>query len=515
MLQKVHSRAWPILRLASVNEKEARRIPATGPGVLLLDRLPEPAEWDYFIAWLKQRRTDFIAAGLEETTDDLSAWKFRFFEPSLAVEGPMAKNPKEVAQFLQDGYLVVLLPQIKLQPLKLPAWIPVRSRWKKKWLRFLQTGDFPVFPLHFLATNLSRAIDNKQTYVDGKEHGSFNYPTLRIGNAIPGPQLAGFNDLQRLDRYLSARLYSLRCVPVQAGQEPATEWLRVIHTPFDPTILAWEIEALPPECLLLEQGKFQVFQAAADQIPHLLHEIGRLRELTFQAEGEGSCKMIDLDAFDAHYRHLFAWDREENRLAGAYRLGPGDLLLRTHGKKGFYLHTLFHLKDEFLPFLNQSLELGRSFVVPAYQQQRLPLFLLWKGVTLFLTKNPQYRYLIGPVSISNAYSQISRSVMVRYIQTHHFDLELAVMVRPRKAFNPDFGGLDADVLLTECSQDTRTLDALISDMEPAHFRLPVLLRKYFAQNARIIGFNVDPNFSNALDGFMVCKTADLSGPYAE
>jgi putative hemolysin len=304
-------------------------------------------------------------------------------------------------------------------------------------------------------------------------------------------------------------------VPAQPDQEPAKDWLRVIHTPFDPAILAQEIAALRPEHLLLEQGKYEVFDAAADRIPHILHEIGRLRELTFQAVGEGSSKMIDLDAFDAHYRHLFAWDREENQLVGAYRLGPGDQLLRDHGKKGFYLHTLFHLKDEFLPYLHQSLELGRSFVVPAYQQQRLPLFLLWKGVMLFLGRNPQYRYLIGPVSISNAYSQISRSMMVRYIQTHHFDQHLAAMVRPRKAFNPHFGGLDAEALLTECNQDPRTLDALIADMEPAHFRLPVLLRKYFAQNARIIGFNVDPNFSNALDGFMVCKAADLSVPVGE
>jgi len=514
MLQKVHSRAWPMLRLAAVNEKEARRIPATGPGILLLDRIPEPAEWDYFIAWLKQRRRDFIPAGLETTDGDSATWTFRFFEPLLAIEGPMARSAKEATQYLKDGNLLVLLPQVKPQPVKLPAWIPVRSRWKKKWLRFLQSGEFPVFPLHFLPASLSGTPDNTEAYGVAEVQPLVSPPALRIGNPVPGHQLAGFQDIQRLDRYLSARLHSLRCVPMQPGQEPATAWLRVIHTPFDPTILAREIEALPPENLLLEQGKYQVFQAAADQIPHLLHEIGRLRELTFQAEGEGSCKMIDLDAFDAHYRHLFAWDREESRLAGAYRLGPGDAILRTQGKKGFYLHTLFHLKDEFLPFLNQSLELGRSFVVPEYQQQRLPLFLLWKGVTLFLSNNPQYRFLIGPVSISNAYSQISRSVMVRYIQTHHFDPVLAGMVRPRKAFNPQFGGLDADVLLTECNQDTRTLDALISDMEPAHFRLPVLLRKYFAQNARIIGFNVDPNFSNALDGFMVCKTADLSGPYA-
>ncbi|MBI1193554.1 MAG: GNAT family N-acetyltransferase [Bacteroidetes bacterium] len=512
MLQKVHSRAWPMLRLAASSEKELQRIPAKGPAILLLNRIPEPAEWEPLMGWLKQRRHDVVTAGLEAAQEDASPWTFRLFEPMLTAEGIVASHPKEVAQCLEDGNLVVLLPQIQPKPLKLPAWIPVRSRWKKKWLKFLQTGSFPVFPLHFLPARLSGVSDNKNDYL---EYNKLTESSFRIGHAIMGHQLAGFKDIQRLDRYLSARLHSLCCVPSQVGQVPATEWPRVIHTPFDPAILTREIEALPPECLLLKQGKYQVFQATAEQIPHLLHEIGRLRELTFQAEGEGTCKMIDLDAFDAHYCHLFAWDQEDRRLAGAYRLGPGDELLRNQGKKGFYLHTLFHLKDEFLPYLNQSLELGRSFVVPAYQQQRLPLFLLWKGVTMFLTRNPQYCFLIGPVSISNAYSQISRSVMVRYIQTHHFDPVLAAMVRPRKAFNPQFGGLDAEVLLTECNRDTRTLDALISDMEPAHFRLPVLLRKYFAQNARIIGFNVDPNFSNALDGFMVCRTADLTGPYAE
>ncbi len=495
MLQKIHSRAWPILRSALLDERELRRIPASGAVVLLLNRYPERVEMGRLATWFRERRPDLAIAGFaEKQTDSYGADIVPSKDNNIwSVE--ILEDPEIATKHLRNGGVLVIFPRQKEIPWPVPVWIPRRGPWKNKWLRLILLNSAPVVPVYL------------------QEAGPSQPFRVRIGNPVSTGHLSGFDETRRLERHLSARLFSLGCVSGETVAPEHSPWLRVIHTPFDQQTLAREIIALSPENKLLEQGSFAVYEAGAEQIPHVLHEIGRLREVTFQAAGEGSARMIDLDEFDAHYRHLFAWDHERQQLAGAYRLGPGDRILESFGKHGFYLHSLFHLKDGLVPMLSQSLELGRSFVAPKYQQQRLPLFLLWKGVTAFVNRNPQYRWLIGPVSISNNYSAISRSVMVRYIQAHHFDPEMAALVKPRKAFKPDFGGLDADALLAGINADPRTLDALIADIEPAHFRLPVLLKKYFAQNARIIGFNVDPSFSNALDGFMVCRTADLSATY--
>ncbi|RMG67545.1 MAG: GNAT family N-acetyltransferase, partial [Bacteroidetes bacterium] len=218
----------------------------------------------------------------------------------------------------------------------------------------------------------------------------------------------------------------------------------------------------------------------------------------------------DSDEYDLYYWHLFLWDQKASQLAGAYRLGPGDEIMARYGKRGFYLHSLFRMKAAFHPWLAQAVELGRSFVLPDYQRQRLPLFLLWKGIYTFLGRHTQYRYLLGPVSISNDYRPLSRSFIVAFIRRYYFDAELARLVRPRKAFRPARGQADPEALAEGVGNgDLRQADMVLDALEPAHARLPILLKKYIKQNARIIGFNVDPKFNQALDGLIIMDLKDL------
>jgi putative hemolysin len=172
------------------------------------------------------------------------------------------------------------------------------------------------------------------------------------------------------------------------------------------------------------------------------------------------------------------------------------------GKRGFYIAELFKIKEQFYPVLKKSLELGRSWIRKEYQLKPLPLFLLWKGILKYLIENPHYQYLIGPVSISNRFSKFSQSLMVDFISTHHFDHELAQYVKPRKNFKIDFSKIDKDLLL-ESNDTFKDLDSLISEIETTHLKVPVLIRQYIALNAKIICFNIDPKFSDSLDGFLV------------
>jgi hypothetical protein len=125
-----------------------------------------------------------------------------------------------------------------------------------------------------------------------------------------------------------------------------------------------------------------------------------------------------------------------------------------------------------------------------------------KRILKYLIDNPKYKYLIGPVSISNAFSKFSKSLIVNFIYNNHFDAEMAQMVKPRKQFKVDFSKIDADIL-TASSSSLKNLDSLIGEIETSHIKVPVLLRQYIALNAKIICFNIDPKFSDCLDGFLV------------
>jgi putative hemolysin len=216
-----------------------------------------------------------------------------------------------------------------------------------------------------------------------------------------------------------------------------------------------------------------------------------------------------MDEHDLYYLQLIIWDREKEQIAGGYRLGLGDQIFKRFGVNGFYTHSLFKMKPGLFPILQQSIELGRTYVPEAYQKHRLPLFLLWKGILHFLLANPKYRFLLGPVSISKDYSEASKGIIVEFVRRFFFDKKLAAMVSPRKAFRPKIKSVDTKLLAENLRGEFDALESLIETIEPAHFKVPVLFRQYLRQNAKFIAFNVDPNFSNCLDGLMILDIAQL------
>lgn len=263
---------------------------------------------------------------------------------------------------------------------------------------------------------------------------------------------------------------------------------------------AKEVTTLASHQLITERGKFQVYMAKSSDIPLILQEIGRLREITFRAVGEGTGKDIDLDEFDNYYYNLFIWDTEAQRIVGGYRVGLGDEIIRQHGIKGFYINSLFDIDRRASPTLSQSIELGRSYIIEDYQNGYLPLFLLWRGILLFLLQNTQYRYLIGPVSISKFYSHISKSMIVAFVKQHYYNHELAPYFNPKTPFQVQLDNIDMQQIKGNRLKD---LEKFMSTIEPAHIKIPILLKQYTKLNARFLSFNLDPNFSDALDGLML------------
>jgi putative hemolysin len=336
---------------------------------------------------------------------------------------------------------------------------------------------------------------------------------VRIGTPISVLEIAAFGRLARLSRFLRARTLALG-TPIDVKQFYFPTNLKLdatqqIAAPVDIKLIRKEIDNIRQQNLLFTQAEFEVLTARASQIPNTLLEIGRLREITFREVDEGSNKPRDIDEYDLYYEQLIIWDKEAGQLVGGYRIGRGDFIYRSYGVKGFYIASLFKFEKPFHPILKESAELGRAYIVPEYQRKRLPLFLLWRGILAFLLQNPQYKYLLGPLSISKMYSDISKQLIIEFVKKHYYNHELAPLVKPRKAYKVKIKDIDTDILIENFEGEIQKLDNFIEDIEPFQLRIPVLMKKYIKQNARIICFNVDPKFSDTLDGLMLLDIAEL------
>ncbi|USD64926.1 lysophospholipid acyltransferase family protein [Vibrio sp. SCSIO 43136] len=326
---------------------------------------------------------------------------------------------------------------------------------------------------------------------------------IRIGQAIPYKELHGLNDDQ-LVNYLRLNTYLLH--HTEANQRHASvsdHDLEPIASPLPIAELQAELAMLSRDEHLLTSGDFDVYCCRADRIPALLHEIGRMREINFRQVGEGTGLALDLDRFDQDYLHLFIWDKEQEQLVGAYRLGVVDNLMAKHGLNGLYSRTLFNYGQPFLNKLGargKSIEMGRSVIAENYQRSMSALLLLWKGIACFVSRHPEYTHLYGPVSISNDYSEQARQLLAESMTLHHYDLDGAKFVSPTNPL-PKKNQHWNNSLLAALG-NLQLLSRVISRIDEGK-GVPVLLRQYLGLNGKLVSFNVDPDFNNALDGLIV------------
>ncbi|MBC7915820.1 MAG: lysophospholipid acyltransferase family protein, partial [Pyrinomonadaceae bacterium] len=410
--------------------------------------------------------------------------------------GSNVSGLKNALQQLQDGMPLGIFPAGEVSSFQ-PGTLQLTDKaWHPVVGKLITKANVPVLPVYFHGNNgllfnlLGLLHPNLRTAKLPSEllNKKGHVLKLRIGKPIAPEDTAYAGHPRKLLAYFRARTYVLG-----AGIESTPGIFnpknifsiekkpKAITSEIPVQLLENEIKYITRQYSIYTEKNYEVFIAPALLIPNILKEIGRLREITFRAIGEGTNNETDLDRYDAYYHHLFIWDKEGSKLVGAYRIGKGDEIFAAMGKYGFYTAELFKIKKEFNAILKQSLELGRSWIRKEYQQKPLPLYLLWKGILIYLTKNPRCAYLIGPVSISNTFSKFSQSLLVDYIKRHHFDENLARYVKPRKRFKPDFSNIDKDLLMAD-KESLKSLDNLISEIEVSHMKVPVMLRQYVSLN---------------------------------
>lgn len=281
-----------------------------------------------------------------------------------------------------------------------------------------------------------------------------------------------------------------------------------IDAPFRASSLARELNAIRDKSLLFATSDFECYLADYEDIPHVMHELGRRREEAFRAIGEGTGKSIDTDNYDTYYKHLILWDTKEQKIAGGYRIGLGNEIYEKYGARGFYVDSLFNIDAKFEPYLKETIELGRSFVSIDYQKDLLPLLLLLKGLIETIMKNPDMNYFIGPVSISSWYPKFYQSLMVYYITTKHTNEEMTKLFHPKTPFVPNFNKCDVQVLMEKNMESVDKFDRYIMKLSNGDYRMPTLFKKYLKINSQFLCFNVDPDFNDTLDGLLLLKFTD-------
>lgn len=427
---------------------------------------------------------------------------------------------KMALEHIKEGNVLGIFPAGEVSSYNEDNYGISDREWQFPALKMIKKAGVPVVPIYFQGTNsrlfhlLGLIHPTLRTVrlpaeVFNKKHKKIR---IRIGNPVTVKEQEALSDTSTFGRYLRARTYALgSALEVHKFFRPRIRKDKRVESIVDPipaSLILQEIEKIREEYSLFSSDHFDVFCTPSTEIPNIMNELGRLREITFREVGEGTNRSMDIDEYDLYYNQLFVWDSQEEKIVGAYRVGKGNEIMRRYGAKGFYLQSLFRMNRRFQPTLRQSLELGRSFIVQEYQRKPLPLFLLWKGILYFLLKHSEYRYLIGPVSISNHFSQFSRGLIMQYIREHNFDKKLARYIRPRTKYNVPGFNVDEEIIL-ESADDLTKFDRFIKEVEPNDYTMPILLKRYLKLNGKIIGFNLDPKFNDALDGLLVLDLFDV------
>lgn len=400
----------------------------------------------------------------------------------------------------------------------------VDKPWEEGAIRLIKKANVPVIPIYFHAKNsklfyiLSRISSTLRTAKLPSELLSQKRRTIkvRIGRPISIKDQAEYKDQTAFYEFLRKKTYMLANPYGKSQKLISTQNIKIpkkvkkIAAPKSSELYEKEISNLRENGKrLLESKDYEVFFCNAKEIPGLLHEIGRSREITFREIGEGTNKVLDLDKYDKYYYHLILWNSKEKLLVGAYRMGLGKDIFKKYGINGFYIHSLFRIEPELYPMMKETIEMGRAFIVKKFQQRPMPLFLLWKGIVHVTLRYPNHKYLMGGVSISNQFSDFSKSLMIEFMKSHYYDPYVAQYIHPKKEYKVKLKDADKDFVFDSTKADMQKFDKIIDELEPGTLRIPVLIKKYVKQNARLVAFNVDPKFNNAIDGLMYIKVADI------
>ena len=509
-----------------IPEEDLKRIPKEGPFITISNHPLGGIDGVLLLKLVTEKRADYkiVANFLLHRVAPLKPYVMPVnpFETRKDAKSSVA-GIKSALLHLREGKPLGIFPAGEVSTHK-DGKLNVDKPWEEGAIKLIKKANVPVIPIYFHAKNsrlfyfLSKFSDTLRTAKLPSEviQQRGRVIKVRIGKPISVKDQDAFKALPDFYKFIRRKTYMLANPFEKSNKLISSQKIKIkkatkkISPQRNSDLFITEVDVLrDTNSRLLQSKNYEVFFASAKDIPNLIHEIGRLREITFRAIGEGTNKEVDLDKFDNYYHHLLLWDAVAEKLVGAYRMGLGKEIYKKYGIKGFYVQSLFRIEPELHQMMDNTIEMGRAFIRDEYQQKPMPLFLLWKGIVHVTLRYPQYKYLMGGVSISNQFSDFSKSLMIEFMKSHYYDPYIAQYIRPKKEYKVKLKDGDKDFVFDASKADMQKFDKIIDEIEPGILRIPVLIKKYVKQNARLVAFNVDPKFNNAIDGLMYIKVADI------
>ncbi len=503
----------------SIPETELKNIPKAGPFIVMSNHPFGFLDGIIMIKTLNEIYPEFKVLAnffLKDIAPSLSN-SFIDLNPFESKSRDNVQGLKKALNQLKNGHPLGIFPAGEVSTMQKGLGKIEDKEWDSSVIKFLIKANVPIVPMFFEGHNslifhlLGKVHPYLRTLSIPSEFFKKENKTIhvRIGKPVYPEMLSELSSVEKKGKYLRTCLFALKSTnEIKRVKRIYKKPAEIIY-PVAPQLIEQEVNNIRCNDLLFEKSDFEVYLTESKNIPNIIRELGRLREITFREVGEGTNQKIDIDSFDTYYSQLFIYKKTTKQIIGAYRVGFGNKFIKEKGIKGFYVNSLFDLDEKLGSVLENSIELGRSFVIKEFQQKPLPLFLLWQGILHILMKNKDVQYIIGPVSISNDFSRFSKDLLIAFIKKHCYDYNLAKYVQPKKEFKVKTDPESIEVILERNKGDMQKLDKFISGIEPGYMNIPVLLKQYIRQNAKIIGFNVDPNFNDSLDGLMILAVKDL------
>ncbi len=519
-----------------IHPDELNYIPPSGPTVVVSNHPFGGVDGIILSYLVEQKRQDFKIFVTNMLPEKLPEVRKHFLDVELYSKDNQEKSKNKDAiqraiDYVKGGGCLIIFPAGTPSQSKTPFGKAVDLDWRSGAARIIQASEATVVPVFFDGQNshffqitglVFPKIKIVRTLLLGREviNRMNKSIKVKIGSHITFDKLKDLT-IEQTTAFLRSRVYLLKKPELRAPQKLAEIKKNLIplkfrksikvHPIIDPIPTSKLIEFLQnyrlahPDSILLDSNRYSVMLVDGSQAnDDFLLELGRLREITFRAAGEGTGKRCDLDEHDSTYHHLIVWNEKKQWISGSYRLGLSPFILNQKGIRGFYTQPFFNIKKEFFTRLGDSIELGRSFV-RAEEQSQWILFYLWKGLARFIYQNRNYMYMFGSVSISKDYSDRSRQLISKYFMKHHGDimnLDDFYSAEIPYDYKSDLNESDVNNILNTI-KDRADLSKVVADLEPDLKEIPVLVYRYAELGARYLTFTVDPDFGYTLDGFIV------------
>ena len=379
--------------------------------------------------------------------------------------------------------------------------------WNKGFLNFAKNSNSAILPIFLDAKNSKTfytiSLINKTFSTLLLSNEMFNKKSkninIKIGQIIPSEHITP----KGLNKDFLVNLYKKHLYALKKGKKSFFQTQSAIAHPVSKIDLYNELKKSPLLGQTNDGKKIYLYDYVEDSI--VLKELGRLREISFRKVGEGVNKKRDIDKYDVYYQHIILYDKNELEIVGAYRIGNSDVIFKEFGTKGFYSNTLFQFNDEFMFYLQNSIELGRSFVQPKYWGTRA-LDYLWYGIGAYVKANPNIKYMFGPVSISGAFPAIAKDMLVFYYNYYYSSEKNLVEARTPFSYSSHIHDIKEFFTLEDKKRDFKSLKIALSNIG---VNVPTLYKQYseltLDDGVKFLDFNVDKNFGDCIDSFILVE----------